>query len=50
MPKTIIEILGEIPDYRKGNAIRHNLVDTLMIGLLTIICDDNDFAAMAIFG
>ena len=36
--RTTIEIFEGIPDYRKGNAIRHRLADILMIGLLTIIC------------
>ena len=46
----VIEIFGKVPDYRKGNGIRHKLVDILMIGLLTIICNGNDFAAMVEFG
>ena len=29
MRKTIIEILEDIPDYRRGNAIKHKLVDIL---------------------
>jgi predicted transposase YbfD/YdcC len=49
MHRTIIEILHDVPDYRKGNAIRHNLTDILMIGLLTVICNGNDFAAMVLF-
>lgn len=48
--RTIIEILEGVPDYRKGNAIRHKLSDILMIGLLTIICNGNDYTAMALFG
>lgn len=50
MQKTIMETLKEVPDYRKGNAIRHILSDVLMIGLLTIICNGNDYAAMHVFG
>ena len=49
MNRTIIEILNDVPDYRKGNAIRHNLADILMIGLLTIICNGNDYSAMVLF-
>ena len=48
--RTIIEIFEGIPDYRKGNAIRHKLADILMIGLLTIICNGNEYAGMAVFG
>jgi hypothetical protein len=40
----------DVPDYRKGNAIRHKLSDILLMGLLTIICNGNDYAAMAVFG
>ncbi len=48
--RTIVEILEGVPDYRKGNAIRHKLADILMIGLLTIICVGDDYAAMVLFG
>jgi predicted transposase YbfD/YdcC len=43
-------MLEGVPDYRKGNAIRHKLSDILMIGLLTIICNGNDYMAMTLFG
>jgi predicted transposase YbfD/YdcC len=46
----VIDTLKRIPDYRKGNAIRHVLSDILMIALLTIICNGNGYAAMRIFG
>ncbi len=46
----VIEMFEAVPDYRKGNAIRHKLVDILMIGLLTIICNGNGFAEMVEFG
>lgn len=45
----MIELFDNIPDHRKGNAIRHNLKDILMIGLLTIICNGDDFDAMVVF-
>lgn len=48
--KKIIEIMEDVPDYRKGNAIRHKVCDILMIGLMTLICNGNDFAAMHLFG
>lgn len=50
MEKTIVEILREIPDYRKGNAICHVLSDILLIGLLTLLCNGNGYAAMYLFG
>ncbi len=48
--RTIIEIFEGVPDYRKGNAIRHKLSDILMIGLLTIICNGDEYAGMTVFG
>jgi predicted transposase YbfD/YdcC len=50
MEQTILEALNTVPDYRKGNGIRHVLSDILMIGLLTIICNGDDYAAMRAFG
>ena len=49
MEKTIMEVLEEVPDHRKGNGIRHKLADILIIGLMTLICNGNDYAAMYIF-
>jgi len=46
----ILEKIKSIPDYRKGNAIRHVLSDILMIGLLCILCNGNTYSAMYIFG
>ena len=34
MQKMLVEILEDIPDYRKGNAIRHKLHEILIIGIL----------------
>ena len=50
MEITFIERLNKVPDYRKGNAIRHKLVDIRVIALLTFICNGNGYAAMRIFG
>ena len=47
---TVLSMLEKVPDYRKGNGVRHKLVDILMIGLLTFICNGNDYAAMRTFG
>lgn len=46
----LIELLKEMPDNRKGNAIKHNLSDILMIGILCIICSGETFTDMQIFG
>jgi predicted transposase YbfD/YdcC len=50
MQKNILELLKDTPDYRKGNAIRHNLAEILLIGILTMLCNGNGFSAMALFG
>jgi len=50
MKITLKEAIKEVPDYRKGNAIAHVLSDIIMIGILTMICNGNDFAAMKVFG
>jgi predicted transposase YbfD/YdcC len=50
MERTILSVLEETPDYRQGNGIRHKLAEILMIGLLTFICNGNDYAAMYVFG
>ncbi len=46
----LIELSKEMPDNRKGNAIKHNLSDILMIGILCIICNGETFTDMQIFG
>jgi predicted transposase YbfD/YdcC len=45
------EKLGEVPDPRRpwGN-LRHNLVDILVIGLSTLLCNGSDFEDMEMFG
>ena len=45
------EKLGEIADPRRpwGN-LRHNLVDILVIGLATLLCNGSDFEDMEMFG
>lgn len=48
--KTLLELLGELPDHRSGNAIRHNLTDIIAIGLLAILCNADTFVGMQLFG
>ena len=43
MKKTIIEMLEEVGDPRRGNGIQHKLHDILMIGILTIISNGNTY-------
>ncbi|MEG2718484.1 MAG: transposase family protein, partial [Clostridia bacterium] len=46
----LMKLLEEIPEPRKGNAIKHNLKDVLLIGLLCIICNGETFTDMELFG
>ena len=50
MSKGIIEIMRQIPDPRKGNAIRYKLEEILTIAILAIICDYSQFTEMELFG
>lgn len=50
MNKMIIEIFEDVPDYKKGNAIKHKLVDLLTIGLLSVICNRDAISEMELFG
>ncbi len=48
--KTLLELLGELPDHRMGNAIRHQLKDIMAIRILAILCNANTFVGMQLFG
>lgn len=48
--KLFIEILSEIPDYRRGNAVRHNLNEVLAITILGILCNANTLTGLERFG
>ena len=48
--QNLLELLSEIEDYRKGNAIRHNLFDILTIGIFAILCGANTFTGMQEYG
>lgn len=50
MSRSLTEIAGDIEDPRKGNAIRHNLVEVLTIALLAALCDCTRFTEMELFG
>ncbi len=50
MGKTIIEIMGQIPDPRHGNGIRHKLIDVIIIGILAILCEYDEYTEMELFG
>jgi len=49
MEKTVFEVFETVPDPRSGNGIRHKLSEVLMIGLLTIVCNGNEYSGMPIF-
>ena len=49
MEKTMHEKLEKVPDYRRGNAIRHSLTDILMIALLTFLTNGTTYADMGVF-
>ena len=48
--RTFLELLSEMPDHRKGNAIQHNLGDILTIGILSLMCHGDTFTGMQLFG
>ena len=48
--KTLMELLGEMEDHRKGNAVRYRLDEVLIIGILSILCNGMTFTAMEMFG
>lgn len=48
--KMFYDILGEIPDYRRGNAIRHKLNEILSITILGILCNANTLTGLERFG
>ncbi|MDK2991784.1 MAG: hypothetical protein PWP48_1017, partial [Clostridiales bacterium] len=48
--RTLIELLEEIPDPRRGNRIQHNLKDIILIGIMSIVCGANSFTGMEIWG
>ena len=42
----LLRLLNEIPDCRKGNAIKHKLIDILTIGILAMLCyADTEYSA-----
>jgi len=41
--KTFLELLEEIPEHRKGNAIRYKLSEVLFIGIFAILCGANTY-------
>ena len=50
MKKTLADYLSNIEDYRNGNAIRHNLMDILIITILAVICGADYWTEIEQFG
>ena len=50
MGSGIIEIFKEIPDPRKGNALKYKLDEILTIAVLAVLCDCSQFTEMELFG
>ena len=48
--KLFTDMLTEIPDCRKGNAIRHKLDEILTIAILAILCNANTLTGIERFG
>lgn len=49
MDQTFLELLSEIEDFRKGNAIQYRLQDILLTGILAIICNMDTYTEMEMF-
>jgi len=47
---SLIEIFDDIPDPRKGNAIRHELTEVLIIAVLAVLCGMQHFTEFEMFG
>ena len=47
--KTLLALLGEVPDYRKGNAIKYSLRDVLFLAIFAILCGAETYTGMHTF-
>ena len=48
--RTFLELLAEVPDYRKGNAVKYKLNEVLFVGIFAILCGANTYTGMSLFG
>lgn len=48
--KTMIECLGNVTDYRKGNGTEHKLIDIMCIAILAVICGADHWTEVEKFG
>ena len=49
MKQTFLELLAEIEDFRKGNAIHYRLQDILLVSTLTVIYNIDTYTEMTRF-
>lgn len=47
--KTFLELLGEVPDHRQGNAIKYSLRDVLFLATFAILCGAETYTGMQTF-
>ena len=47
--KTFLELLAEVPEHRKGNAIKYSLRDILFLGMFAILCGAETYTGMQVF-
>ena len=44
--KTLLELLAEVPEHRKGNAVKYALRDVLFLGIFAILCGAETYTGM----
>jgi predicted transposase YbfD/YdcC len=47
--KTLLALLAEVPEHRKGNAIKYSLRDILFLGIFAILCGAESYTGMSTF-
>lgn len=47
--KTFMELLAEVPEHRKGNAIKYSLRDVLFLATFSILCGADSYTGMHTF-
>ena len=47
--KTLLALLAEVPEHRKGNAIKYSLRDVLFLGIFAILCGAETYTGMSTF-
>ena len=47
--KTFLALLGEVPEHRKGNAIKYSLRDVLFLAIFAILCGAETYTGIQTF-